>query len=59
MPALAVHGGDVRTIHLANAVRFLRMVVAKGPNEQILLDTVAALEKEIRRRNGSDDRRTD
>lgn len=36
---------------LANAVEFLRRVVARGDQEEILVRTVRALELEIERRN--------
>ena len=36
---------------ITNAIHFLRRVVARGPEEDTLVRTVEALEKELERRN--------
>ena len=36
---------------IINAVHFLRRVVARGTEEEVLIRTVEALEKELERRN--------
>ena len=43
--------GTMTKQDITNAIQFLRRVVARGSEEDILIRTVEALEKELERRN--------
>lgn len=43
--------GTMTKNDIINAIHFLRRVVARGTEEEVLIRTVEALEKELERRN--------